>query len=202
MEDEAGRLRVTEALLRTGAAGRSAPTAPAAGSAAPTGPAAGSPAPVPAADGTGSPGVDASTAAGSPAPAANLMKDVPMDVGPANPVTSPGAPATAGVSRRAETGPEGEPSAARARRGVDVDEDAAMGPDTSQVLGELSVVLSSFGFCRTGVSEVFGRGRFTSRVSAFDLPPGTAMDIRTGYEFSIEGDRERTMITLRAEKQH
>ncbi len=74
------------------------------------------------------------------------------------------------------------------------------------LLGSLAAILSSLGEIatlkgdRADVSEVFGPGRFTSQASHFDLCPGTAMDIRTGYDFSIGVDRDRAREQRRSEK--
>ena len=50
------------------------------------------------------------------------------------------------------------------------------------------------------VSELFGPGRFTSRASAFDLMPGMAMDLRTGFDFNMEQDRVRARAIIDEEK--
>eukprot|EP00959_Pyramimonas_sp_CCMP1952_P208782 4367113-Pyramimonas_sp.AAC.1 len=65
---------------------------------------------------------------------------------------------------------------------------------------ELCALLAAFGDWRLAVSELYGPGRFTSRSSAFDLEPGTAYDIRTGYDFSQEGDRQRAQATIELEQ--
>ncbi|CAK0839184.1 unnamed protein product [Prorocentrum cordatum] len=65
---------------------------------------------------------------------------------------------------------------------------------------ELCALLAAFGDWRVAVSEPYGPGRFTSRSSAFDLEPGTAYDIRTGYDFSQEGDRQRAQATIELEQ--
>ncbi|CAK0865658.1 unnamed protein product, partial [Prorocentrum cordatum] len=65
---------------------------------------------------------------------------------------------------------------------------------------ELCALLAAFGDWRVAVSELYGPGRFTSRPSAFDLEPGTAYDIRTGYDFSQEGDRQRAQATIELEQ--
>ncbi|CAK0877935.1 unnamed protein product [Prorocentrum cordatum] len=72
----------------------------------------------------------------------------------------------------------------------------AMGADSL----ELCALLAAFGDWRVAVSELRGPGRFTSRSSAFDLEPGTACDIRTGYDFSQEGDRQRAQATIELEQ--
>eukprot|EP00971_Amphidinium_carterae_P289170 5741859-Amphidinium_carterae.2 len=53
---------------------------------------------------------------------------------------------------------------------------------------------------RSDVAEFFGPGRFTSQAHLFDLLPGTAMDIRTGYDFGLEEDRERARLRITTEK--
>ncbi|CAK0861788.1 unnamed protein product, partial [Prorocentrum cordatum] len=65
---------------------------------------------------------------------------------------------------------------------------------------ELCALLAAFGDWRVAVSEQHGPGRFTSRSSVFDLEPGTAYDIRTGYDFSQEGDRQRAQATIELEQ--
>ena len=72
--------------------------------------------------------------------------------------------------------------------------------DSMHLLGEFSSVLSSFGMCWTGVAEVFGPGQFTSCSSAFELPLGTAIDTRTGYDFTQAADRGRARETRQREK--
>ena len=64
---------------------------------------------------------------------------------------------------------------------------------------EISSLLAALGL-DIAVSEVYGPGRFTSRASGFDLPPGTAYDIRTGYDFETESDRRRAEADIDAEK--
>ncbi|CAK0838302.1 unnamed protein product [Prorocentrum cordatum] len=65
---------------------------------------------------------------------------------------------------------------------------------------ELCALLAAFGDWRVAVSELYGPGRLTSRSSAFDPEPGTAYDIRTGYDFSQEGDRQRAQATIELEQ--
>ncbi|CAK0899647.1 unnamed protein product, partial [Prorocentrum cordatum] len=65
---------------------------------------------------------------------------------------------------------------------------------------ELCALLAAFGDWRVAVSELYGPGRFTSRSSAFDLEPGTAYDIRAGYDSSQEGDRQRAQATIELEQ--
>ena len=56
---------------------------------------------------------------------------------------------------------------------------------------EFGMLLSALGETGAHIAEVFGPGRFTSRARRFDLRPGTAMDLRTGYDFNKESDRAR-----------
>ncbi|CAK0837665.1 unnamed protein product, partial [Prorocentrum cordatum] len=72
----------------------------------------------------------------------------------------------------------------------------AMGADSLQ----LCALLAAFGDWRVAVSELHGPGRVTSRSSAFDFEPSTAYDIRTGYDFSQEGDRQRAKATIELEQ--
>ena len=58
-------------------------------------------------------------------------------------------------------------------------------------LGELGILMTALGQTETHVAEIFGPGRFTVRARRFDLRPGTAMDLRTGYDFNKEADRLR-----------
>ena len=56
-------------------------------------------------------------------------------------------------------------------------------PMDARELGELAAYLSVFGEGNVIVSELYGPGRFTERASAFDMQPGTAYDLRTGFNF-------------------
>ncbi len=67
-------------------------------------------------------------------------------------------------------------------------------------ISELCANLSAMGEGVVHVSELFGPGRFTSRSSAFDLMPGTAMDFRTGFDFNMEHDRVRARAIIDEEK--
>ena len=58
-------------------------------------------------------------------------------------------------------------------------------------VGELGMLMTALGQTETHVAEIFGPGRFTVRARRFDLRPGTAMDLRTGYHFNKEADRLR-----------
>ena len=67
-------------------------------------------------------------------------------------------------------------------------------------LGELAVCLSAFGEGTVSVSELYGPGRFTERASAFDMQPGMAYDLRTGFDFDQEADRHRARVNIDREK--
>ena len=67
-------------------------------------------------------------------------------------------------------------------------------------ISELCMNLSAMGVGVVHVSELFGPGRFTSRASAFDLMPGMAMDLRTGFDFNMEQDRVRARAIIEEEK--
>ena len=62
---------------------------------------------------------------------------------------------------------------------------AGPGVNEDMEVSELCMNLSAMGEGRVHVSELFGPGRFTSRASAFDLMPGMAMDLRTGFDFNL-----------------
>ena len=65
---------------------------------------------------------------------------------------------------------------------------------------EICALLEAFGDWKVDVGELNGPGRFTSRSSAFDLEPGTAFDLRHGYDFTKEADRTRARTTIEFEK--
>ena len=67
-------------------------------------------------------------------------------------------------------------------------------------ISELCMNLSAMGEGMVHVSELFGPGRFTSRASAFDLMPGMAMDLRTGFDFNLEQDRVQARVIIEEEK--
>ena len=67
-------------------------------------------------------------------------------------------------------------------------------------ISELCVNLSAMGEGVVHVSELFGPGRSTSRASAFDLMPGMAIDLRTGFDFNMEQDRVRARAIIDEEK--
>ena len=52
---------------------------------------------------------------------------------------------------------------------------------------------------KADVTELFGPGRFTSEAIAFKLLPGTAFDLRTGWDLSQERDQQRCWQQLHAE---
>ena len=62
--------------------------------------------------------------------------------------------------------------------------------------GELSVLVAALGQTETHVAEIFRPGRFTVRARRLDFRPGTAMDLRTGYDFNKEPDRMRARECL------
>ena len=72
--------------------------------------------------------------------------------------------------------------------------------DKDTEICELCMNLSAMGEGMVHVSELFGLGRFTSRASAFDLMPGMAMDLRTGFDFNLEQDRVRARAIIEEEK--
>ena len=55
----------------------------------------------------------------------------------------------------------------------------------------LGMLMNALGQIETHAAEIFVPGRFTVRARCFDLRPGTAMDLRTGYDFNKVADRLR-----------
>ena len=87
------------------------------------------------------------------------------------------------------------------KRKARIDDDMeVMDFEPCAVLSELAFVVAALEGRRADVAELFGPGRFTSKASIFDLVPGTAMDLRTGFDFSKDEDRERTRAFLDAER--
>ena len=72
--------------------------------------------------------------------------------------------------------------------------------DKDMEICDLCMNLSAMGEGVVHVSELSGPGRFTSRASAFDLMPGTAMDLRTGFDFNLEQDRVQARVIIEEEK--
>ena len=106
--------------------------------------------------------------------------------GPAS-VSRPGANASSSSTTIVHARPEiEEPSARRARHlpaaGAEMD---------VAILGALEAEVQCYGLSGAEVAEIFGPGRFTSVSSAFDLRPGHAMDLRSGYDFNNAADRKR-----------
>ncbi|CAK0840427.1 unnamed protein product, partial [Prorocentrum cordatum] len=144
----------------------------------------------------GRPGRRAAARRGSPAelPQASRRRLAapggPAPLAPAISGEQPGAPAQAPATPQAQAaGPGGLLQAPPGAGG-------AMGAGSL----ELCALLAAFGEWRVAVSELCGPGRFTSRSSAFDFEPGTAYDIRTGCDFSQEGDRQRALATIELEQ--
>ena len=50
------------------------------------------------------------------------------------------------------------------------------------------------------VAEIFNPTRFVNRVSAFDLVPGSAFDLRTGWNLSLPSERRRCWAQLEQER--
>ena len=65
---------------------------------------------------------------------------------------------------------------------------------------ELGMLMTALGQTETHVAEIFSPGRFTVRARCFDLRSGTAMDLRTGYDFNREADRLRARESQKDEK--
>ena len=160
----------------------------------------------PGAAGAGATGAaSSSAAAGSPAA-------VPMAVeeprGQVRPAEGPGGGrpqikrrtgAMAIGTRRPQAPPQepgGQQEAAGLLQAPARSSDTAMDADSL----EICALLEAFGDWKVGVSELYGPGRFTSRASAFDLEPGTAFDLRLGYDFTKEADRTRARATIELEK--
>ena len=58
----------------------------------------------------------------------------------------------------------------------------------------------AFGGSDKHVSEIYGPGRFTSRATEFSLTPGCAMDLRSGWNFTKQADRDRARAELKANR--
>ena len=69
-----------------------------------------------------------------------------------------------------------------------------------RTLSQLSANLSALGDGRIDVAEVYGPGRYTTRAGEFGLTPGIAFDLRTGWDFNLEADREEARRRRREEK--
>ena len=63
--------------------------------------------------------------------------------------------------------------------------------DNSRAMGSLNLLSAMFGDAQADVSEVFSPGIFTDRAPTFNLKPGLAMDLRVGWDFTKESDRRR-----------
>ena len=67
-----------------------------------------------------------------------------------------------------------------------------LGDDGVWLLRDLDAVIAAIvGRPTVAVSELFGPGRVSVAASHMNLAPGTAMDIRTGFDFSDAPDRVR-----------
>ena len=62
------------------------------------------------------------------------------------------------------------------------------------------MLLDSLGEAEVDITEVFCPGRFCAKASAFDLRPGTCLDLRTGWDANKPGAHERLMSIIDKEK--
>ena len=71
--------------------------------------------------------------------------------------------------------------------------------EVARSVGEINQHLLELGYLeydRVDVSEIFSPGRFAEVASAFDLVPGTAFDIRTGWDLATPAGRGECWRTL------
>ena len=67
-------------------------------------------------------------------------------------------------------------------------------------MGELGMLMTALGQTETLEAEFLEPGRFTARARRFDLRPGVALVLRTGFFYSKEADRLRARECLRKKK--
>ena len=83
---------------------------------------------------------------------------------------------------------------------ADMDVDKADWAVFERHVEDLGTLMTALGLTETHVAEISGAGRFTVRAHRFDLRPGTAWDLRTGYDFNLEADRLRARECQEEEK--
>lgn len=175
--DEADRVRITEGFLRASAnAGPSAkrsrvsPTTPSAPSAA----------------------IDSPSAAASGNIIAVPRGDAEMNQAPPAAAQAMDTDPITGVKRPAEeTGPVNP--ADRMLHSVTFD-------PTETVMREIEKSLTALGLDDVHIAEIFCPGRFTAQASLFGLIPGTAMDLRTGWDFNLPENRRRAEQCVKSER--
>jgi len=104
-----------------------------------------------------------------------------------------GATAMEGTAAPSTAAATTEPEAKRAR----VERiDAPMASEPAADL-EMDAAMLGLGVSAVDIMEVFCPARFTSRASAFDLRPGLALDLRTGWDLNSKADVEKAWAAWR-----
>ena len=171
--DEADRVRITEGFLRASAnAGPSAKRS----RVSPTSPSATSAA------------IDSPSAAASGNSPAVPRDDAEMTQAPPDAAQAMEVDPSAGVKRPADE---------RDRTGRPGRADATFG---EVVMREIEKSLTALGLDDVHIAEIFCPGRFTAQASLFGLIPGTAMDLRTGWDFNLPENRRRAEQCVKSER--
>ena len=71
---------------------------------------------------------------------------------------------------------------------------------TEVVMREIEKSLTALGLDDVHIAEIFCPGRFTAQASLFGLIPGTAMDLRTGWDFNLPENRRRAEQCVKSER--
>ena len=82
---------------------------------------------------------------------------------------------------------------------ADMDVDRADWSSFAMQVGERGMLMTALAWLRQLWMSFLSRNS-TARAPRFDLRPGIALDLRTGYDFSKEADRLRACECLREEK--
>ena len=140
--------------------------------------------------------IEAAMLASGGAEARQRVEDARRRVGTSAAVAvEPGLPPSpAASSGERPAGPEPAPKRARSVEG-----DSQVVSE-AQVDQDMDAALMALGVCAVDVMEVFCPGRFTSRASAFDLRPGLALDLRTGWNLDRQADVECAWTAWRETK--
>ena len=72
--------------------------------------------------------------------------------------------------------------------------------ERAYALPSLRCEVCAFGGSDRHVGEIYGPGRFTSRATEFSLTPGCAMDLRSGWDFTKQADRDRARAELKVRR--
>ena len=177
--DEADRVRITEGFLRASAnAGPSAkrsrvsPTTQSAPSAA----------------------IDSPSATASGNTNAVPRDDVEMNQAPPAATQAMDIYPSTGVERPADETESGPVNPAdRMLHSVTFD-------PTEVVMREIGKSLKELGRHDAHIAEIFCPGRFTAQASLFGLIPGTAMDLRIGWDLNLPENRRRTEQCVKSER--